>query len=207
MEKAEITGTKQRERWWLFANKYAKRSRRLGQDSSHSASYPTLKTASARKLESFSKHEVEEESFDMNNSETGYRFVDLSSIKQPFQDCHNCDDAEVALVEVNKNVMDKVLYSPCNAQNATKRHFCKLQSQGECLGNPRMLWISIEGLCMLHLRLGLAEKCWQLFLTFWTCLNQCQPRLGMIIELNCTRPTKQQLKTTFSLQEKRLVLL
>lgn len=52
------------------------------------------------------------------------------------------------------------------AQNATKRHFCKLQSQVECLGSSRLLCISIENLVMQHQRMGLTEKGWQLFLTF-----------------------------------------
>ena len=125
-------------------------------------------TASERKLQSFFGHKVNDDSgadFRLNNSDTGYRFVNFSSIKQAFQECHNCDDAEVLVEDEDKRYGQSLVFS-LECSKCHKKIFCKPQSQMEFYGNPMMPWILIENLFMLHLRLGLAGKDLQLYVTF-----------------------------------------
>ena len=138
-------------------------------DSSDDRPQRKIITGSERKLQSFFEHKVNDDSgadLRLNKSDTGNRFVDLSSMKQAFQECHNCDDAEVVLVEDEDKRYGQSLVFSLECSKCHKKSFCKPQSQMEFHGNPKMPWILIEDLFMLHLRLGLAGKDLLLYVTF-----------------------------------------
>lgn len=89
---------------------------------------------------------------------------------------------------MKKKIMDIVLYSPCNAQ-----------SQVEYLGNPRMLLITIKGLCFQYLTL--AEKSWNYSWYSEKASTNANQGLQWSFNWIVSGPTKLLLESTFSLQK------
>ena len=96
-----------------------------------------MKTILKQTIKTLVIEDDSEDDIEANNQDTGYRFVDLSNIKQAFQEFHDCDDAEVVLVEDENKRYGKSFVFSLQCSKCKKKSFLKTSKSSGVSWRPK----------------------------------------------------------------------